>query len=350
MSNSVFLFIFGLTLGILISLSLVSRYQRTIPEIPSGNTAVNVIIRQPAKEGDMTYVNSPSTGREQAVQSKDLNSVTPSNLSSDTTSDKKLSAVPTSASFWIPGREGAYLKFKNSGDGASISPLTAGIDLISDFFSGNGKESKDGTSHDSFSNVAGGRRGYGRNSAGVGSSSSRGIDASSKIRQGQNGQDEEGVQEKLQSSESDINPLVTGQRGNGKKKRGQKGTRVVSDRRENEKSSNKETTENLALGPLGAVSVNAGDDIRIQSRFFNEIGDRIDPLSAVIAKGGETDLLYNHPPLQPYHTQSREGHLLSPPYAPSLSSVIAQRSAMLYQEDMPVAGVEVIKRKYFSSR
>jgi hypothetical protein len=38
--------------------------------------------------------------------------------------------------------------------------------------------------------------------------------------------------------------------------------------------------------------------------------------------------LYTHPPLIPYHSQAHQDHFLNPPYIPSISSVMTQRTAM----------------------
>ena len=337
MSNSIFIFIFGLTLGILISVSLVSRYQRHIPEFQSESNPHLGKKTEPSRVGDVAPVNSLSKGPHPVIIS---------NLSSETSFEAKLPEKPA-ASFWIPGREGAFLKFKNSDSSITTSPLVAGIDLISDFFSGNGKNSTDGSGHDSFSSS---RRSHARSNAGEGHPTSNVRDISSKIRKGNSGKDEEGIQERVQSSsELDVSSLAGGQRANGKRKRGQKGSRGSLDRRGNSRNNNDSITDISGPGSSGTTGVSAGDDISLQSNFFNERGDRINPLIALMTKGGESDILYNHPPLQPYHIQSRRGHFLLPPYVPSLSSIIAQRAAMLQQEDKPIAGMEVLKRNNFSS-
>ena len=318
-------------------MSLVSRYQRHIPEFQSDIKALNVETTKLDKEGGAALMNSLP---------KDLHSVTLSNLSSETSFGVKMPEKPA-ASFWIPGREGAYLKSKKSDNGVIPSPLTAGMDLISDFFSGNGKNSTDGSGHDSFSSS---RRSHGRSNAGGGYPTTNSVDASSNIRMGNSKKDEEGVQEKVQSSsELDASSLAGGQRANGKRKRGQKGSRGSIDRRGNLRNNNDSITDFLTPGSLGTTGVSAGDDISLQSNFFNERGDRINPLIASMKKGGEADILYNYPPLQPYHIQSRRGHFLSPPYVPSLTSIIAQRSAMLQHEDKPIAGMETAKKNNFPS-
>lgn len=112
MSNTIFFFIFGLTVGILLSISLVSHYgRRNIPEY---------------EKIERTRISESSASVDEQNSKADILSA-PNDVSA--ISKSELSKPVTSESFWIPGREGAFLKFKNqnsainaeSGSGGSSS-------------------------------------------------------------------------------------------------------------------------------------------------------------------------------------------------------------------------------------
>ena len=97
MSNTIFFFIFGLTVGILLSISLVSHYGKT--HIAANNNI------------ERLKVTESSTSVDEQNSKADILSA--SNVDS-TSSRSELPKPATSESFWVPGREGAFLKFKNN--------------------------------------------------------------------------------------------------------------------------------------------------------------------------------------------------------------------------------------------
>lgn len=94
MSNTIFFFIFGLTVGILLSISLVSHYGRG--HVP------------PKYNSEGLKVTESLTN----VKEQNSNVDAPNVISA---SSPTVTSNPSSSeSFWIPGREGSFLKFKNN--------------------------------------------------------------------------------------------------------------------------------------------------------------------------------------------------------------------------------------------
>ena len=332
-SNSVFLFILGLTVGLLISMTLLSRYHRYHPDFVVKDLPTEVMTQQgmakkfagpSSLQGNMQPDSTPKSEQALPVPKKS------DNMKIDSTETK------SSASFWIPGREGAFVKSKSPGGSAPSS--SSGIDLIADFFGGSGKETNGEENQDSFSGVGKNRRNNGRknNASGGGSDSQQGAD---------------------EESESNSERMSSGGpgNGNGKRRKGPKGSRGRD-------AQDSAITSVLPADPSPSAIENAtalmkrffvhvapsgnfaADDISMQSRFFNDKGDRVDAMGG---EGGEGVMLYDHPPLQPYHSQAHLKHPLPRPYAPSLASVIAQRAAMLQDNDKPLTSKP---KSYYSTR
>jgi hypothetical protein len=98
MSNTIFFFIFGLTVGILLSISLVSHYGAI--HVPTNNMIETLKVTE-----------STSSVDEQNSKADIL--IAPNVVSASSGADQSKSKSAKSESFWIPGREGAFLKFQN---------------------------------------------------------------------------------------------------------------------------------------------------------------------------------------------------------------------------------------------
>lgn len=113
MSHSIFLFILGLTIGILLSMILVSRYQA--PQLHS--TAEITTSSKTSTEIAESFINSTdNTG--QRAKNPVIQAKLSASVEQQKTIDKKSSKIQTE-SFWVPGREGSFLRFKNSNSTAS---------------------------------------------------------------------------------------------------------------------------------------------------------------------------------------------------------------------------------------
>lgn len=367
MSNSIFLFVTGLTLGILISLGLVNRYRSTQSHIvapvdhgtPTSGSFDHIIssnsdgsnqfgqfeeIKVPKGHGmDGTETASSIT----ATAPSTTESVDITSSSGVTTKQKK--ALPVASSFWVPGKEGSYIKSSEKAvvDAASavsssvVSGIETGMDKITDFFSGSdsGTVEKGSSSAAVGSVVAGGNSG-----------------ATAALLLVQGGEEET---EKAPVEEGALMP-GKGQggkkrrgkgRGSGKRGKGRKegredegvGSGQAGSQGKGPPSKAAKESKETSLSALNAESSaqsrkSAGDDINLQSTFFNQYGERVDPFGSTRlgAKGKDVSILYTHPPLVPYHSQAYTKPL-DPPYVPSLSSVMTQRAAMLPQVDLPTA-------------
>lgn len=336
MSNSLFTFIFGLTLGILISVSLVQRYQHHLQPIGSSNG--NTIDGLSVKEKEIRYddANILNSGNNQAAaksvkgsnafESSDPDdSVDHSNTESErgpklgnqkdidepvsepktsvsSTVGNTASILPSQASLWVPGREGTYLKFKNN----KKPELTIPSSLSSE------KVINDGSTLVVKVNTIAGA-------------------PSLKALEGDETKNEN------ESRDPYLGPLGVGQRGSGKRKRGRgsKGIKASKDRNEKRRS-DMFPVDKVAIDPFStteSLKHNSGNrnsnEVDVQSRFFSANGDRIDPTSSSKGIRDADGILYTHPPLIPYHSQAHRDHSLNPPYVPSLSSVMMQRTAMI---------------------
>jgi len=91
---------------------------------------------------------------------------------------------------------------------------------------------------------------------------------------------------------------------------------------------------NTESSTSGGSRRSAGDDVALQSQFFDEFGERVDAFGSdkmnkgpAAKKAAAGSALYTSPPLVPYHSQAFT-KALDPPYVPSLRSVQAQRALM----------------------
>lgn len=109
MSNTIFFFIFGLTVGILLSISLVSHYGRiNIPEY---------------EKIQRIRISESSASVDEQNSKADILSA-PNDVPALSKSEPSKPA--TSESFWIPGREGAFLKFKNQNSAINAESVSGG--------------------------------------------------------------------------------------------------------------------------------------------------------------------------------------------------------------------------------
>jgi hypothetical protein len=147
MSNSVFLFITGLTLGILISMSLISRYQHQKPtflvrtstsnnekadmtglagineKVLEFNRIENQRIKKSKGISDTKSLPDSSTP-DDSVENREVTNNEKSSSKTATepkmiektekTTEEAAIDLPHKKSFWIPGKEGAFLSFKNN--------------------------------------------------------------------------------------------------------------------------------------------------------------------------------------------------------------------------------------------
>jgi hypothetical protein len=111
MSNTIFFFIFGLTVGILLSISLVSHYGAI--HVPVNNMIETLKVTE-----------SSSSVDEQNSKSDILSA--PNVVSASSRSDQSKSKSVKSESFWIPGREGAFLKVKNDNSATNAESGSVG--------------------------------------------------------------------------------------------------------------------------------------------------------------------------------------------------------------------------------
>jgi hypothetical protein len=256
MSNSLFTFIFGLTLGILISVSLVNRYQHHLQPIGSNNGNIidglrvkekladiinngkNQAAAKSIKDGAIVNFSDPddSVDHTNTESEKGSKSGNQKDIELVSVPESKTSAsiFPAQASLWVPGREGAYLGFKNNKKPESTEKV---ID--------------NGLALDVKVKMI------------AGTSSLKALDGDDTKNE----------------NDPDLGPLGVGQRGSGKRKRG--------------RGSKKDRNEKLRLDSIDKVgmdpsrtteslTLNNGNsnDVNIQSRFFNVNGDRIDPMSS----------------------------------------------------------------------
>jgi hypothetical protein len=111
MSNTIFFFIFGLTVGILLSISLVSHYGAI--HVPANNMIVTLKVSE-----------SSSSVDEQNSKADILSA--PNVVSASSRSDQSKLKSGKSESFWIPGREGAFLKVKNDNSATNAESGSVG--------------------------------------------------------------------------------------------------------------------------------------------------------------------------------------------------------------------------------
>ena len=344
MSNSVFLFVTGLTVGILLSMGLFNRYR--MPEI------ITTIDKTPMQYAVVNEWKPPKgsaadTGGEDAVPPMDAEEPkrpvadarppqAAATAASSSSSSKRgaAAAVQPASSFWVPGREGSYIKSVKAGATAVATGLESGMDKITDFFSGPASSSSSSSAESSSSTtvgtvVAGGQSG-----------------ATAALLMVQGGEDEASAQGGgAASGGEDEGALMPGKgkkrRGKGRGKRGGKGrgegrddtvpqtVGAASGPARPASRDARASSHNTESSASGGARSSAGDDVAVQSLFFDEFGERVDAFGPgkTAKKATAGSALYTSPPLVPYHSQAFT-RALDPPYVPSLPSVLAQRAAM----------------------
>lgn len=320
-TNTVFIFVFGLALGILISMSLISRYPISLENTLNDNFKSH---KNDVKKLNSTTLSLGALGASVVINSNpddsieyfSFNSQNPTSISS-TSREKEIdkdiiidmqnrveSSIATtninpisnkqsqaSSSFWIPGREGAYLK-KNTKATFTVptDTETVLVEKVAGIIERNNKEKKINTKSTTMEK--------------------------NKVTP--------------TSSESTANDIDTSNpflEQNGKRKRG--GKEKYRYRIEKAKLEKISVDENNVLDDVKVSQIIPqsvlSKEITVQSRFFNKDGVRIDPLNSK-QKMNSNDLLYHTPLLLEYHDQAHQKNPLTPPYIPSLASITAQRA------------------------
>lgn len=282
MTNAIFLFMLGLTVGIILSMTLVSHYHKAGRH--DSLSTESEILQLATAGGETESI--------QAVTSNTLSEKNDANKSSETLATK---------SSWIPGRVGEFIKNVNLSDTSSGTMKSDGKN-IGDLNSRKSTRKRKKALNNNSDNLI-----------------------------VVNGQE---LDDQNNSSNSDIGNNV-GLSDNKEKGQSDSIGYGIKDLQEEENKA-------LMLAAVANESPNGtytitpykdGDNFQIQSKFFDENGARVSDINLLDGKSDAIGgLLYDHPPLIPYHSQSAQQHLLDPPYIPSLKSVIVQRAAQLLQE------------------
>lgn len=267
MTNAIFLFMLGLTVGILLSMTLVSKFHR-------------------AQQHGLSLTESETIESAASVGASNRFAVETSNMS--TSGNIQSSGTAATKSSWLPGRVGEFLKDVNLSNASNDTSRLDGKDLgdLSSRKSTRKRKKAPNNSLDS------------------------GI--------GVNGQE---LDSKNILSKDDLGSDI-GLTDNGIK--------------DLEYGENDTTFNALPIGANMSFPVSPyqnGDNFQLQSNFFDENGVRVTNKNTLNGKiNAIQGLLYDHPPVVPYHSQSAQQHHLDPPYIPSLKSVIVQRAAQILQE------------------
>lgn len=257
----------GLTVGILLSMTLVSKFHR-------------------AQQHGLSLTEFETIQSAAGVGASDRFAVESSNISSSGTI--QLSETAATKSSWIPGRVGEFLKDVNLSNASNDTSRLHGKDL--------------GDLHS--------RKSTRKRKKGPNNSLDNGI--------GVNGQE---LGSKNILSEDDLGSDI-GLTDNG-----------IKDLQNGENNTNFNALSVGANTSFPVAPYQNGDNFQLQSNFFDENGIRVSNLNTLSGKSDAMQgLLYDHPPLVPYHSQSAQQHHLDPPYIPSLKSVMGQRAAQILQE------------------
>ena len=282
MTNAIFLFMFGLTVGIILSMTLVSHYHKA--QRHDSLSTESEILQLATAGGRIKSI--------EAVTSNTLSEKNDINKSSETLATK---------SSWIPGRVGEFIKNVNLLDTSSGTLKSDGKnigDLNSRKSTRKRKKALNNNS-DNFTVVNGQELDDQNNSSNADIGSNVGL--SDKKEKGQSDSSGYGMKD-LQEEENNSYVLAA--------------------------VANESTIASYTITPY-----KDGDNFQIQSKFFDENGVRVNDINLLDEKSNAIGgLLYDHPPLIPYHSQSTQQQLLDPPYIPSLKSVIVQRAAQLLLE------------------
>ena len=278
MTNAIFLFMLGLTVGILLSMTLVSKFHRAQQHGLSSAESVTIESAAGVSASNRFAVETSKTSSSGNVQP---------------------SGTASTKSSWIPGREGEFLKDMNLSNTSNDTSRLDGKDL-GDSNSRKSTRKRKKAPNNSLDNGIG-VNGQELDSKNILSKDNLGSDiglTDNRLMYMQNGE-----------NDTAINALSIG--------------------------------ANMSF-PVAPYQ--NGDNFQLQSNFFDENGVRVTNVNTLNGKTNAIHgLLYDHPPLVPYHSQSAQQHQLDPPYIPSLKSVIVQRAAQILQE---IPGSNI----YFASR
>jgi hypothetical protein len=267
MTNAIFLFMLGLTVGILLSMTLVSKFHT-------------------AQQHGLSSAESETIESAAGVGASNRLKAETSSISSS--GNVQPSGTAPTKSSWIPGREGEFLKDVNLSNTSNDTSSFDGKDL-GDSNSRKSARKRKKAPNNSLDNGKG-VNGQELDNKNILSKDDLGSD---------NGLTDNGLMY-LQNGENDT------------------------------------SIDALSIGANMSFPVapyQNGDNFQLQSNFFDENGVRVTNISALDGKKNAIQgLLYDHPPLVPYHSQSAQQHHLDPPYIPSLKSVIVQRAAQILQE------------------
>ena len=144
----------GLTLGILISLSLVNRYKNTHPSMTMMERPTPEKLEksfsslQDGEEERNTNFEDYKTDTTSSVSTlvppissslEEQKSPTENIQSASSRTKRNKPVIPAASSFWVPGKEGSYVKASTKAAVAAVSSgIESGMDKITDFFSGGG--------------------------------------------------------------------------------------------------------------------------------------------------------------------------------------------------------------------
>jgi hypothetical protein len=256
----------GLTVGILLSMTLVSKFHG-------------------AQQHGLSSAESETIESAAGVSASNGFAVQTSNTSSGS---EQPSGTASTKSSWIPGREGEFLKDVNLSNTSNDTSILDGKDL-GDSTSRKSTRKRKKAPNNSLDNGIG-VNGQELDSKNILSKDNLGSDiglTDNGLMHMQNGE-----------NNTDINALSIG--------------------------------ANMSF-PVAPYQ--NGDNFQLQSNFFDENGVRVTNVNTLHGKTNAIQgLLYDHPPLVPYHSQSAQQHQLDPPYIPSLKSVIVQRAAQILHE------------------
>ena len=267
MTNAIFLFMLGLTVGILLSMTLVRKFHK-------------------AQQHGLSLTEFETIQSAAGVGASNRFAVETSNASSSGTIQPSGTAATKSS--WIPGRAGEFLKDANLSNTSNDTSRLDGKDL-GDLNSRKSTRKRKKAPNNSLDN-----------------------------RIGVNGQE---LDSKNILSKDDLGSDI-GLTDNG-----------IEDLQNVENNTNFNALSIGANMSFPVAPYQNGDNFQLQSNFFDENGVRVTNINTLNGKSDAIPgLLFDHPPLVPYHSQSAQQHHLDPPYIPSLKSVIVQRAAQILQE------------------
>ena len=262
MTNAIFLFTLGFTVGILLSMTLVSKFHR-------------------AQQHGLSSAESETIESAAGVGASNRFTAETSNISFS--GNVQPSGTAPTKSSWIPGSEGEFLKDVNLSNTSNDTSRLDGKDL----------------------GDSGSRKSTRKRKKAPNNSLDSGIGVNGQELDSKNILSKDNLGSDIGLTDNGLMYLQNGE-------------------------NNTDINANMSF-PVAPYQ--NGDNFQLQSNFFDENGYRVMNINTLYGKTNAIQgLLYDHPPLVPYHSQSAQQHQLDPPYIPSLKSVIVQRAAQILQE------------------